>query len=295
MKNKLKYLALLLILPVVFAFAGCGSQLDGNAKVDTGKEAKYEAATMQDLTNYVDGLTETEDATAVPAGVKVTVSFQAGSMANGKFNVIFKTTETEGDVDVELAVRATVNAKIDDETNLKVKADAYYKEDVLYLDANVTGLPAEMAEMATTVNGKHKLDLSEMGGLLGLLGMAEGFLPVETEELPIDNILGILADFDVAAVAEMLGGMGIEFDVSTYTEGVVTRFKLSAVDEETNDTIVAYLVFANGVLAGVKVDAQMTDGDEVMSLSLALEAFAGNIEYPNFNNFQDFAMPELPR
>ena len=48
MKNKFKFLVLLLILPVMFVFAGCG-QLDAEASVDTGNEAKYEQATTQEL------------------------------------------------------------------------------------------------------------------------------------------------------------------------------------------------------------------------------------------------------
>ena len=289
MKNKLKYLALLLILPVVFAFAGCGSQLDGNAKVNTGREASYEAATMEDLTNYVATITEGDEA-AVPTGAKITVAFTAGTYANGKVNVIFKVTEDEEEnTNLEFAVRANVNYK-DGDTAGKVKADLYYKDQVLYLDANVTGVDQETAAM---VNGKQKLDLSEMGGLLGLLGMAEGFLPVETEEMPFDMAMlpEMFENFDLNVVLGLLDIIPVEFDVATYTDGNITRFKLAAIDEETNDSIIGYLVFVNGVLAGVKVDARMAEGDDIMSLSVAIEAFAGDIQYPNFNGYTEAEFP----
>lgn len=290
MKNKLKYLALLLILPVVFAFAGCGSQLDGNAKVNTGREASYEAATMEDLTNYVATITEGDEA-AVPTGAKITVAFTAGTMANGKVNVIFKVTEDEEEnTNLEFAVRANVNYK-DGDTAGKVKADLYYKDQVLYLDANVTGVDQATAAM---VNGKQKLDLSEMGGIEGLLGMAMMFLPEEaTEEIPFDMemITGMFENFDLNVVLGLLDMVPVEFEVSSYIDGNITRFKLAAIDEETNDSIIGYLVFVNGVLAGVKVDARMAEGDDIMSLSVAIEAFAGDIQYPNFNGYTEAELP----
>lgn len=289
MKNKLKYLALLLILPVVFAFAGCGSQLDGNAKVNTGREASYEAATMEDLTNYVATITEGDEA-AVPTGAKITVAFTAGTYANGKVNVIFKVTEDEEEnTNLEFAVRANVNYK-DGDTAGKVKADLYYKDQVLYLDANVTGVDQETAAM---VNGKQKLDLSEMGGLLGALGTVAENLPVETEEMPFDMAMlpEMFENFDLNVVLGLLDIIPVEFDVATYTDGNITRFKLSAIDEETNDSIIGYLVFVNGVLAGVKVDARMAEGDDIMSLSVAIEAFAGDIQYPNFNGYTEAELP----
>lgn len=291
MKNKLKYLALLLILPVAFAFTGCGGgQLDGNAKVNTGKEASYEAATMEDLTDYVATITEGDEA-AVPTGAKITVNFTAGAYANGKVNVLFKVTEDEEEnTNLEFAVRANVNYK-DGDTAGKVKADLYYKDQVLYLDANVTGVDQETAAM---VNGKQKLDLSEMGGIEGLLGMAMMFLPGDvTEEMPFDMAMlpEMFENFDLNVVLGLLDVIPVEFDVATYTDGDYTRFKLSAVDAETNDTIVAYLVFVQGVLAGVQVNAQMTEGEDVMSLAVAIEAFAGDIQYPNFNGYTEAQLP----
>ena len=283
MKNKLKFLALLLILPAVFVFAGCG-QLDGDVRVNTGDDNRYQAVTAQAITDYVEDAAE-EETDVLPSGAKMTVEFEAGEMAKGKVNVIFKTTEdADENVNIELAVRADVNAKIGN-ANLKAKADAFYKEDVLYVDANVSG-DAETNQMIAQmgINGKHKVDLSEMGGLQALLGMAGTFIPVD--ELPIANIAGLIENFDISMLAQYIDGFG--FDVSSYTDGDYTRFKLAVEDQETGDAITAYAVFVKGVLAGIKVDAKMTNEGVEMKVTLNVEAFEGNIDYPNFNDFADF-------
>ena len=291
MKNKLKYLALLLILPVAFVFTACGSQLDADAQVNTGKESKYEVTTQAELSTYLEGLEKDEDENAMlPTGAKVTVTFDAGDMANGKVNIIFKTTKTEeGKENVELAARADVKAKAG--TNeAKAKGDIYFKENVIYFDmnaeakVNVTGLDSK-----TEINGKYKIDLSTdtgFGTLFGILMMAQSFLP--TEDLPVDLDDLIWGGYDLDILAELPETMNMEVKVSSYTDGGFKRFKIVAEDDEAVNTVTAYLVFNKDVLVGVKVDAKMTQDEQEMKLSLALESFAGDIDYPDFKDYADF-------
>ena len=287
MKNKLKYLALLLILPVAFVFTACGSQLDADAQVNTGKESKYEVTTEAELSTYLEGLEKDGDENAMlPTGAKVTVTFDAGDMANGKVNIIFKTTKTEeGKENVELAARADVKAKAG--TNeAKAKGDIYFKENVIYFDMN-----AEAAGLGTKteIDEKYKIDLSTdtgFGTLFGILMMAQSFLP--TEDLPVDLDDLIWGGLDLDILAELPEAMNMEVKVSSYTDGDYVRFKLVAEDDEAVNTVTAYLVFNKDVLVGVKVDAKMTQDEQEMKLSLALESFAGDIDYPDFKDYADF-------
>ena len=284
MKNKLKYLALILILPVAFIFVACG-QLDAEAQVNTGNEAKYEETTDVALNTYLNELDESEDE-VVPSGIKLTLKFNAGDMGEGKVNVILKQTENDdGETELELAVRFEANMEMN-QLEIKAKGDLYYKDDVLYMDTKVEGLD-DVYGAEAELNGKHKLDMSGAngGGLMGLLGMAEYMLPLDDLNLPFSPAM-LLNGLD----AELLGQLMqmYDFKVSTYTDGDYTRFKLYTEDETTGDNIKAYLVFVKDVLAGVKVDAKMTQEGQEMTLALALEAFDGEINYPNFDDFAEF-------
>ena len=289
MKNKLKFLALLLILPVAFAFVACG-QLDANAQVNTGDESKYEAVTKEDLANYISGAQEGEKS-AMPSGARVTVDIDAGDTAKGKVNVLFKVTESEdGETSVEAAARLDIKAEVE---GMKISAngDIFLKEEVLYIDIKAK-LEANFAgqSMNEDYSGKYQIDLSEMGGASSILDIAKDFIPANDLPIPLNTITGMVGNFDLSMVARIVEYLN--FEVSSYTDGDFTRFKLVTEDEDTGPGITAYVVFVKDVLAGVKINANMTQNNQEMKLGVAIEAFDGEINYPSLEGFND-ELPDL--
>ena len=294
MKNKLKFLALILVLPVAFVFTACG-QLDSDAKVDVGNDSKYVEVTdtteLEGLVSPNEQEGEEEAAATTFTGAKITVNIDAGKYAKGKVNVVFTQTE-DAQQNTVLQAAAKVNVEVDyDGVKGKVVTEAYLKDDVLYVNVaqNTVGQgdASGMGAMAQTVTGKIKFDLATYGDMFEyLLGNVTNEI---AGDLPVDPSSLLEGEFDVSMVLGLVQQLNMK--VYSYTEGDYVRFKLTTTDEETGDTVTAYLVFKAGVLAGVKVDAKMTSEGEEMKLSVAMEAFAGQVDFPSFDDYQDFQMP----
>lgn len=257
--KKVKYLMLALFVSFAFVLSACGEgQLGVEAQANIGNPESYTEATADDKTAFTTLINDAE-ATGVTA-YRMTMSMTIPGETeadNGtiKFNCIYAVVEES----FEMAVK--VEATYLGETQ---GTKLYIKDGYMYME--YTGEEAEaMKEVLGSNKVKMPLETAGMGEMLAML-----------ETLDLSQILAMAKDMDLSAE-------GVTVKVNT--EGTTVRYALT---EATVGTV--YLVFEDGQLNSLQSEVTVAEMGN-MEAKVVIEKFAGEIEYPNLEEYVD--MPSI--
>lgn len=255
--KKLKYLLLALILPAMFLFSACGDgQLGAQAQADIGNPENYVEATADQKTAFTTILNNEE-----AVGVK-TYRITADMVMSGvstKMNCIYNVAgET-----LELAMKMEASMEGVTET-----VKCYVKDNYAYGEFQGQSGDA-MKEMVGTNKIKEPVEGDMLSDVISSL-----------DSLTLDYSVERAKELDLADEA-----IGLKVEVS----GETTRYELS---REGAEGIKIYFVFEAGVLNAVQLEMATEANGYIPATSakIVIEAFDGEIEFPDFNGFEEVTM-----
>lgn len=244
----------LLLVPAMFLFSACGSQLDSNATVNIS--GTY-AQTTED-NDFGTFLADEETISDFESGMHITMTMKnmeitEGVLASMYINVYIKydIDEVEGTATLsELAAKISVT---NESTHEQQSATMYITGGYIYMSMEGQNLKSEVPD-----------SLSEVFGLSFIDGLGS------------DELLGYFI------------GEPDAFDVKIAVSGVVTKYHLiikegysEEIPELANSEL--YFVFNDNFLSGIYMSAEMGGG----SAEVSLVGFYGDIQYPDFSGYTD--------
>lgn len=277
MKNKLKFLALLLIVPVLFVFTACGGQLGTEAKVNIGKKGDYTETTYDELNNYLvenvykDEVAEATNGMLFRITMNMTSNMGAMSEIKAKVNAIVGHEKQEGDTAEELynyvmASKLKVSGKVkynNNTENYDASAEIYVKDGFMYVNAKGSG---EFAD----ISGKTKYSANEENEFSKYLS----YISVDPVELMMQlQSVGATAQVSVNTKDGL-----IRYCIETSSENVI---------EESDLPQRIYLVFKDNNLIQIQTESEMSFFGMEMNVVIKMEVYNGNIEFPDFKDYVD--------
>lgn len=265
MKKSIKVLGLSLALaPLVMLTACGGEQLGSKPNLDVNNAGSYSTATAEDF-NQVAYDETTHDVKSDFAAYKIglTMKGQDSKSGNGEvsFVGIFKVTEEKTEYAYSSYVNAEgVNAKI----KYYVPGDGY-----CYADANIKG---SIEGFDTSMDGKYKIDAKDVYGMFDEVSAAE-----LANGYSYANILSMVEGFK---------GEGITIEKAERESKVNYKFTVAAT--EYSPELAIYFFYEDGKIVACQYEASAADA----SLKITIEAFDGEIEYPDFSSYKAF-LPSL--
>ena len=261
MKKSFKFIMMALFISFAFALSACGGgQLSVSAKADIGKAKDYTIATTDDtnaLQTYVDQDTAETDVNAYRLTLKMAMKEENKTVMSINYNGIIAAVEN----DLQMAVKMGINMQ-----GIKGGAYMYYQNGVIAMQA--TGvMKYEMPE------GKTKVKAT---------------LPVGEDVADIDQFAELL-EFDLEDVLADVEGMDFTSEnivVKVNTQNELIRYEITTLDTTGAvpvETAKLYLIFKNNKLVQTQAQMEM-DGMEIVA---TIEAFEGEIEMPNFDDFSE--------
>lgn len=264
MKKSMKVLGLALALAPLSMLTACGGQLDSKPNVDINSAGSYSATTAEDFNNAVyDETTHVVKSNLVSYKMGVSIEGRDDNGEGGaiKFVGIFKATEEKQ----EYAYSSYVNV---DEIEATIK---YYVpgDGFGYADTNIKG---KTEGLDASLNGKYKINEKVSNGIFDDISAAD-----TASDYTYANILSMLDDFQTEDVT-----------IEKAEKGTKVNFKITVVDTKYSSEQIFYFLYDNGKCVGCQYEASATN----LSIKVTVEAFDGEIEYPDFSSYKDF-LPSL--
>jgi len=242
----------LLLVPAMFLFSACGSQLDARATVDN--------------TGNYSATTEDNDFTTFLADEGTTTDFSNG--LHMTMDMTIALTET---TEMGLYINAYIKYAIDEATSTLTMTE---------LAAKMTATNGSESETVNfyVVDGFMYVDSSE--------GQYKSEVPADMGDIFYG--MGV-SDIDVDELLDLFTANTGCFDVEVATSGTVTKYHISV--NEASETVEAvesvvgfdlYFIFNNGQLTGLYMST--TYG------TISIVGFDGDISYPNFSGYEETAI-----
>lgn len=265
MKKSTKVLGLALALAPLSMLTACGGQLDSKPNVNVNSAGSYSATTSEDFNQAVYDETTHDvksDFVAYKIGMTMEGKDNDGSKGEMRFVGIFKATEEKQEFAYSSYISADgVNATV----KFYVPGDGYY-----YTDANIKG---NTEGFNTAANGKFKMTEKVASATFDKFSTAE-----IAETYTYTNLLSMVGDLKSDNVT-----------VEKAEKGTKANYKVTVAAGEYLGEQTIYFLYENGKIVACQYETKM----ENASLKITIEAFDGNIEYPNFSDFKDISLSGL--
>ncbi len=262
MKKKKLIIALLfsiIILPVALLFAGCGSSGQLDKKAECYTTGNYQATNAQVLTDTVGTQTNFGEG----MGYRITSNID-GHVGNQKYTVVFNAIYKNN----QFASKTTVKAG-----GVGTSTYIYYKDGYMY--ASVMGIKMKVQANINDVFG------------------ADGDADYISAYLNAQEVLNLVREDDSFIVSQDGNNFKVELsDVSAIENEIVASDPGIRIVDISNAVVYLNLTDQNVLTAlqlNFRMAAETNEGDSVVNMSVTMNAFDGDIQFPNnLNSYRAF-------
>lgn len=295
MKTKFRtFLMSLVLIPCIFIFAGCNAQLDQKVSLDT--RGNYTDATAGNAKAAVEE-SDIADVANEQAGFRLSMDFSMSSEEVGSINGSITNLNTIKELNatqnkLESAMRMRMSGKMENQ-NFNMQASTYSISTIdsensenntiaNYIDFSMSG------EDGKTMTGKYKYE-DEIPGMDDFAEIPQMMLSLLSTYLPT---AGSTSSWNAL-------WNNNEYKYAVATSGKTTKVRITTPEVKEGNTVIApagsiYYIIEDGKFQGVQTEKlTMTMFGMSITFSFGFALFDGNIEMPNFADYQEYVEPAL--